>query len=143
MEKALRYNNGKLKWSLVDFKSIEPMVKVLMYGACKYEPFNWKKEMPLEDILDSLQRHVVSLMSGEYLDSESGLPHIGHIICNAMFYEYHYNKQKLNELQEIDLQSAKPSGSSSAVPSNVTQTGSMGGEIPELYDFDTTGHCGC
>jgi hypothetical protein len=34
-------------------------------------------------------RHLIALLDGEELDSESGLPHIGHIMCNAMFHSYH------------------------------------------------------
>ena len=30
-DKALRYNDGKPEWTLVDFDSLEPMVKVLEY----------------------------------------------------------------------------------------------------------------
>jgi len=36
MKKALRFNEGKLKWSLVHFKSLEPLIQVLMFGASKY-----------------------------------------------------------------------------------------------------------
>lgn len=39
MEQALRYNKGKLKWSLVDWKSLEGLVEVLQYGADKYTIF--------------------------------------------------------------------------------------------------------
>lgn len=84
-EKALRYNEGKLKWSLVDMKSLEPMVRVLMYGANKYAPHNWKRGLKLTEIYESNQRHWNALMSGEDNDPESGLSHIGHILCNAMF----------------------------------------------------------
>lgn len=70
------------------------MVQVLEYGATKYAPDNWKKGLNREEILESLLRHVFELMDqvdrGESdLDSESGLEHIGHIMCNAMFYSYH------------------------------------------------------
>lgn len=92
-EKALRYNNGKPKWGLVEFKSLEPMVKVLEYGCTKYEKDNWKKGLDTTEILESLSRHLFALMSGEEVDSESQLPHIGHIMCNAMFYQYHKNKE--------------------------------------------------
>ena len=34
-EKGQRFNEGKLKWSLVHFKSLEPMVRVLEYGCRK------------------------------------------------------------------------------------------------------------
>jgi len=87
-EKALRYNSGKRKWSLVDFKSIEPMVEVLEFGAKKYAPDNWKKGLDKKEILESMMRHLTRLMDGELEDAESGISHMGHIMCNAMFYNY-------------------------------------------------------
>jgi hypothetical protein len=85
---GLRYNNGKLRWSLVHFKSIEPLVRVLMFGATKYDDNNWKKGLPPKEVLESMQRHLAALIDGEINDPESGLPHIGHIQCNAMFYQF-------------------------------------------------------
>jgi len=35
-QQALRYNQGKLKWSLVDWKSLEGLVRVLEMGSKKY-----------------------------------------------------------------------------------------------------------
>ena len=124
VEKALRYNQGKPKWSLVHFQSLEPLVRVLEYGAHKYSIFcnelgdefkgseiapeqvkmwnlkiqssgveNWKKGLDQKEILDSLTRHLFALISGEENDPESGLPHMGHIMCNALFYQYHKNKE--------------------------------------------------
>lgn len=87
-QKAMRFNDGKLKWSLVHFKSLEPLVEVLMFGAKKYSPDNWKKGLDTQEIMESMMRHVTAIMDGETKDPESGLPHIGHIMCNAMFYQY-------------------------------------------------------
>ena len=42
-EMADRFNAGKLQWSMVDFKSLEDMVRVLEFGAKKYSRDNWKK----------------------------------------------------------------------------------------------------
>lgn len=39
---SLRYNDGKLRWSMVDMKALEPMIRVLMYGAHKYTTFKSK-----------------------------------------------------------------------------------------------------
>ena len=94
VDKALRFNNGKPKWSYVHYKSLEPMVKVLEYGALKYAPLNWQKPMPLNEILESMQRHLASLMDGELIDAESGISHMGHIQANAMFYNYHVERLK-------------------------------------------------
>jgi len=89
-EKALRYNQGKLKWSLVHFKSLEPLVKVMEYGMAKYGPRDWMKGMAREVILDCMMRHMTALMDGEEIDPESQLHHIGHIMANAMMYSYHH-----------------------------------------------------
>lgn len=87
-EQGIRENEGKLKWSLVDFKALEPMVKVLEYGMDKYSAHNWKKGLPVTEISESLIRHLISFLSGEDIDGESGLPHVGHIACNAMFLSH-------------------------------------------------------
>jgi len=98
MEKALRYNENKLKWSLVHFDSLKPMVQVLEFGAKKYSPDNWKKGLDRKEILESTMRHLTALIDGEEMDPESGLSHMGHIQCNAMFYNYFINKTT-DELQ--------------------------------------------
>ena len=89
----MRFNEGKPKWCLVHFKSLEPMVKVLEFGALKYAPKNWQKPMPLDEILNSMQRHLGALIDGEEFDQESGISHMGHIQCNAMFYNYHKSRE--------------------------------------------------
>lgn len=124
-EIGFRYNAGKPKWSLMHYKSMEPMIRVLEYGAHKYTLFadaegniikgsevtpqevidrglvvhlsgreNWKKHLDLTEIMESMQRHVAAIMDGEEFDAESGASHMGHIQCNAMFFNYH--KAKLN-----------------------------------------------
>ena len=45
-----------------------------------------------------MQRHLAELMDGNEIDDESGLPHMGHLQCNAMFYNYFTNK--LNNIDE-------------------------------------------
>ena len=96
-EHALRYNEGKPKWSLVHYGSLIPMVRVLEFGAKKYAPKNWQKPMPLDQILESMQRHLAAIMDGELYDKESGIHHMGHIQANAMFYNYHFNQEQLKK----------------------------------------------
>lgn len=85
---ALRYNSGKLQWSLLDFESLEGLVRVLEYGAKKYSRNNWKKGMPVTQVSESLMRHLFAFLNGEDIDPESGCRHISHVMCNAMFIEY-------------------------------------------------------
>lgn len=86
---AERHNQNKLRWNLVDFKSVEEMLKVLEFGAVRYAPDNWKKGLNKEEILESTQRHLVELFNNNTIDDDSKLHHMGHIMCNAMFYLFH------------------------------------------------------
>lgn len=85
---GLRYNDGKLKWGLVSWKALAPMVRVLMFGAEKYDDHNWKKGLGWVGVTESLQRHLNAFLDGEDDDPESKLSHVGHILCNAMFLSY-------------------------------------------------------
>jgi hypothetical protein len=85
---GLRYNEGKAKWSLVPQSSLLPMVRVLEFGAKKYDSYNWMKGMSITEICESLKRHLDAFMEGEDNDPESGLPHLGHIQCNALFLSW-------------------------------------------------------
>ena len=82
---AMRYNDNKIEFSLIDLNSLEDCVKVLAFGAKKYTRNNWQKGFPLTSILNSMMRHISALQKGEMIDPESGLSHIGHIQCNALF----------------------------------------------------------
>ena len=90
-----RYNEGKPKLSLVDLSCFTDAAHVLEQGIEKYGRNNWQLGGPASEILDSLLRHVACLQKGEWLDSESGLPHVGHIQCNAMMLG---NKNNTNDL---------------------------------------------
>jgi hypothetical protein len=100
VQQALRYNQGKPQWSLVDFDSLEGLVHVLEYGAKKYARDNWKKGMPVTQVTESLMRHLFAFLRGEDVDPESGCRHISHVMCNTMFLEYilrekpHYDDRK-------------------------------------------------
>ena len=104
-EKGVKFNYGKLLWSLVDFESLEPMVEVLMHGAKKYSPDNWKNVDPYEYV-DSLLRHVTEFSDevrknkgkkkkSFIADHDSKLRLIGHIMCNALFISYFEKQGKL------------------------------------------------
>jgi len=87
-KKGLRFNNEKPKWSLVPQSSLLPMVRVLEFGANKYDSHNWMKGLSITEICESLKRHLDSFMEGENIDKESKLSHVGHIQCNALFLSW-------------------------------------------------------
>ena len=88
MSKGDRFNKGKPRWGLVPQSALIPMVRVLEFGAEKYDEFNWMKGLDIVGICESLKRHLDAFMEGEDDDPESGLSHIGHIQCNALFLSW-------------------------------------------------------
>ena len=81
-------DQGKRRWSLLDFEALEPVVDVMEMGAKKYGIGNWKRLHTPTDIqrcIDAILRHTLAYQNGEQLDPESGVSHMAHIICNAMF----------------------------------------------------------
>ncbi len=78
--------------TLTEISLFEAIEKVLAFGAKKYEPHSWIK---LDDGINryyySLRRHERKL--GE-IDPESKLPHLYHLLCNAMFLHYLWRKEQ-------------------------------------------------
>ncbi len=101
-----RKNQGKLKWSLVPQSALIPMVRVLEFGAQKYAPYNWMKGLSITETCESLKRHLDSFLEGEDIDPESGISHIGHIQCNALFLSWMLqNRPDLDD--RVDLEQFK------------------------------------
>lgn len=102
INKALRYNKGKLDWTLLDFEALEPLVKVMVYGAKKYTVGNisgrdnWKKQVEPKQHLQSAMRHLIAIIQGEEIDKESGERHSGHLLANMMMYNYHTKDIEVN-----------------------------------------------
>ena len=94
MSQGDRFNEGKPKWSLVPQSSLIPMVRVLEFGANKYGEHNWVKGLSIRETCESLKRHLDAFMEGEDIDSDSGLSHIGHIQCNALFLSWMMENRK-------------------------------------------------
>lgn len=85
-KQGLKLDDGKLKYSLLPKGSIREILKVLMFGAKKYSPGNWKKvSNPRERYYDALMRHLDDWYNGEKHDSESGLLHLAHAGACLLF----------------------------------------------------------
>ena len=89
---ALRLQYGDITPEIhsIDLRVFEPMARVLEFGAKKYERNNWRLPGEPCEIIDSLLRHLRDINVYEKLDSDSNLPHIGHLMCNVMFLTYQY-----------------------------------------------------
>lgn len=95
---GLRYNSGKLRYDLLPQRPIKEIVKVLTAGAEKYAPRNWEKGLNWMGVLASLKRHISEFESGKDFDKETGLYHLAHAACNALFIlEYYKTHPELDD----------------------------------------------
>ena len=88
---GLRYNEGKNRLDLIPAKPIWGLGEVLTKGAIKYKPNNWCEGMPWSTVLASLKRHLSQYEMCEDYDSETGLLHMHHVLCNAAFICEYYS----------------------------------------------------
>lgn len=89
-EGGLRYNEGKLRYDLLEPYAIEQLVKIFTMGSKKYAPNNWLKGLPWMDVISSLKRHLAEFEKGEDFDKESQLLHMAHVAWNAMAVVSYY-----------------------------------------------------
>lgn len=96
-EDGIKNDSEKLPMGLLPFESLEEIAKVLDYGAKKYSKNNWKfvpdGKARYED---ALLRHFSAYKRGEEFDPESGLKHISHMACNALFLVWFDLQNKIN-----------------------------------------------
>lgn len=86
-----RFNEGKLRYDLVNTFAHEAMVKILTFGAQKYDERNWEKGMKWSNVISSLKRHLAAIEAGEDYDKESGELHAAHLACNTHFLTAYYD----------------------------------------------------
>lgn len=89
-----KHDMGKPDWSLIPFKQLEYVVQVFTFGCNKYGRFNWKKLADPENrYFAAALRHLAAYRKGEWLDPESGLPHLAHAVTNLIFLMWFGDKE--------------------------------------------------
>jgi hypothetical protein len=90
---GLKYDNGKIDYSLLPLEPIEGLGKVLTFGSQKYEANSWQQVKPKSRYYSAMMRHIIAHLkweeegnTGLMLDEESGLPHLDHALCNLVFF---------------------------------------------------------
>ena len=93
--KGVKYDAGKLDWTLVPFDALEGVVRVLQFGERKYARDNWKIIEDAEARYHKATlRHLFAMLSGEERDAESGELHIDHAITCLLFARWHHEQPK-------------------------------------------------
>lgn len=68
----------------IDPQALLTLAEVAGFGGEKYERYNMLKGYDWSLSYDALQRHLLAFWSGEELDAESGLPHLGHAAWHCL-----------------------------------------------------------
>ena len=89
VEQFMKFDTGKLRYSLIPPEATKALASVLTYGAKKYKPNNWKNAEDFDRYTDALYRHLDAWRGGQEFDEESGLSHLSHAITNIAFLIWH------------------------------------------------------
>ena len=113
-----KFDQNKLRWDLFPADAAEEIIKVLMFGAKKYDDWNWSKGIKFSRLFAAIMRHMWAWFHGETNDPETGLNHLAHAGCCIVFLlsysrradyvqkyddrpEYYQEKIDLGELREV------------------------------------------
>jgi Domain of unknown function (DUF5664) len=80
-----KFDEEKLEYHLLSTEAEKGLIQILMFGKTKYGAFNWAKGLKYHRVYNALLRHLKDWWAGEELDPETGLSHVYHAFCNAMF----------------------------------------------------------
>ena len=94
-ETAYKETEGKLHYEL-DFEFITQMAERMASNKGKYEPYNWQKLDNIADLKQSLFRHVLEVMNGNYKDDNREFGHLEAVAINAMFINYQLKRNSVS-----------------------------------------------
>ncbi len=82
----MKHDSDKPRFDLMPWRGVASVIDVLTFGARKYAPRSWASVPDgYRRYFAALLRHLWARARGEVVDPESGLPHLAHAACNALF----------------------------------------------------------
>lgn len=95
LEIGIKHDSEKPDWSLLPLDVLEGAVRVLTFGARKYERDNWRYVPDAgRRYYAALMRHLAAWQAGEKADLETGESHLAHAICCLLFMLWHEAKDQ-------------------------------------------------
>jgi hypothetical protein len=104
-----KYDQEKPDFSLIDAEWLEEVAKVMTFGKKKYAAHNWRAGFSISRSLSAGLRHLWAVVRGEDYVPESGLSHLAHLSCCAMFAYWHLKHRR--DLDDRYKQALKDDGS--------------------------------
>lgn len=84
----------KVPWRLLPMDAMQDVLGVLLLGANKYGPDDWRTRADIfDESWEASMRHLQRIRMGEHIDPESGLHHAAHLACRALFMISNYKER--------------------------------------------------
>lgn len=98
LERGVKNDSGKPRTDLLSSKAMLEIAKVMSHGATKYKANNWRGGIAWSRVIGAAFRHLMAFNDGVDKDPETGLSHIAHLACCAMFLlEYEQTHKELDD----------------------------------------------
>lgn len=97
-QQGRKYDSEKPRYCLIPEDALHEVVKVLTYGAQKYDDENWRHVPDLHKRYKSAAGRHEYQSGHEDFDEETGLYHLAHKICCDLFRL----QAKINEAKNAD-----------------------------------------
>lgn len=85
LKEGTKKDEGKDRWDLLPFDAVRGIVKILTFGAIKYDDRNWEQGIKYGRVYAALLRHLSAWWHREECDPESGMSHLWHAGCCLLF----------------------------------------------------------
>lgn len=85
MNEGKKFDAGKPPMELLSHRALLEAAKVMGEGKNKYGAQNWRAGLAWSRVIGAAYRHLGAFNDGQDLDPETGLSHVAHLLCCAMF----------------------------------------------------------
>jgi hypothetical protein len=82
--KAIKFDDGKLRFDLIPAEELEELARVYTIGAKKYADRNWELGLPWGRVFSALMRHAWKWWRGETYDPVDGQHHLASVAWCAL-----------------------------------------------------------
>lgn len=98
MNKAEKFDDGKLRFDLLPTGPLFEIVKTYTIGVKKYADRNWELGLSWGRVFAGMMRHAFKWFSGEQYDPENGQHHLAAVCWAAMaLMEYEHTHPELDD----------------------------------------------
>lgn len=77
-----KYDTDKPELHRIPAEALYALAEVFAFGAKKYGDDNWRKGIEPKRLYNAAMRHMLAWNEGEAVDSDSGISHVAHAMCN-------------------------------------------------------------